>query len=298
MVFGTDGDLYVSSFYSDEVHRYEHGFAPETAFTVSLSSPSPLTVMVDFNTADGTAFAGFDYTDTTGTVTFAPGVTTRTIHIPTLDDAIEEDTETFFVNLSAATGAVILDNQGKATIFDDDGAGVMVTGVSPNFANPNEQKTVTVTGSGFVDGATVDFGNKVNVQSITFDSTTQLTVQIKVHRRAADGPRDVTVTNPDSSTDVLVGGFFVGTLIATSSQSSGPAQSFNLSGNDESSTETSLVQPTDPTLLLVEPVLIEEESDDESSTQDDPAILPIDQADLDSLFGDLDGSLQEELLAV
>ena len=38
--------------------------------------------------------------------------------------------------------------------------------------------------------------------------------------------------------------------------------------------------------------------DDESPTEEDPVIIPEDQADLDSLFGDLDGSLQDELLTV
>ncbi len=176
-----------------------------------------------------------------------------------------------------------------------------MTGVSPNSASPNEQLTVTVTGSGFVDGATVDFGTRVNVQSVTFVSATQLNVQIKVHRRAADGPRDVTVTNPDSSTDVLVGGFFVGVPVAgsaTSTQSSGPAQSSALSSNDETSTGTTDVQPTDPTLLNVELAWAEEEPDDDSATDDDPVIIAEDQADLDTLFGDLDGGLLEELLAV
>ncbi len=59
-----------------------------------------------------------------------------------------------------------------------------------------------------------------------------------------------------------------------------------------------LNQPTDPTLLRVAPAWIEEEPDDESSTEDDTEVLPEEQADLDSLFGGLDGSLLEDLLAV
>jgi hypothetical protein len=53
-----------------------------------------------------------------------------------------------------------------------------------------------------------------------------------------------------------------------------------------------------PTLLIVDPALTEEELDDESSQEDDTAIIPEDQTDLDALFGDIDGSLQEDLLAV
>ena len=74
--------------------------------------------------------------------------------------------------------------------------------------------------------------------------------------------------------------------------------STDTSTSDSTSTDSTITQPTDPTLLIVNPVPTEEEPDDESSTQDDTAILPEDQADLDSLFGDLEGSLQEELLTV
>ena len=142
----------------------------------------------------------------------------------------------------------------------------------------------------------------MNVQSVTFVSSTQLDVQIKVHKRAAGGLRDVTITNPDNSTATRVGGFTVGTTSAnsaSSAQSSGPAQSSNLSSNDETSTETSIDQPTDPTLLIVELAWAEEEPDDESPIENDTEIIATtDQTELDSLFGDLDDSLQEELLAV
>ena len=148
--------------------------------------------------------------------------------------------------------------------------------------------------------SSVDFGTRVSVQSITFISSTQLTVQIKVHPKAATGSRNVTVTNPDTSTATCAGCFNVGSspASATSAQTSAPSQSSALSDNDETPTDITVVQPTDPTLLIVELVLIEEESDDESPTEDDTEILPVDQADLDSLFGDLNDSLQEELLTV
>jgi hypothetical protein len=44
--------------------------------------------------------------------------------------------------------------------------------------------------------------------------------------------------------------------------------------------------------------LTEEEPNDESLTEEAPVIFPEEQAALDTLFGDLDGSLQDELLAV
>ena len=71
-----------------------------------------------------------------------------------------------------------------------------VTSCSPDAGNINQKLTVTVTGTNFVSGATVSFGDRINVQSVTFEGATELTVQIKIHRWAVSGARDVTVTNP------------------------------------------------------------------------------------------------------
>ncbi|MBI2461439.1 MAG: hypothetical protein HYV61_08155, partial [Candidatus Rokubacteria bacterium] len=59
------------------------------------------------------------------------------------------------------------------------------------------QLIVTVSGSGFQAGATANFGERVMVQGVTFVSSSQLDVRIKIHPKATPGPRDVTVTNPD-----------------------------------------------------------------------------------------------------
>ena len=52
---------------------------------------------MDFATADATASAATDYSATTGTLTFAPNVTTQTISIPILADSIDEENETFTI---------------------------------------------------------------------------------------------------------------------------------------------------------------------------------------------------------
>ena len=50
---------------------------------------------------------------------FTPGVTTRTILIPTSQDAIEAPSETFYVTLSnPSPNATIADSQGEATILE------------------------------------------------------------------------------------------------------------------------------------------------------------------------------------
>ena len=89
-------------------------------FQVTLSAGSAETVTVGYATADGTAVAGDDYTDTSGTLRFAPGETTKTIRVPTLEDDAVEETETFTVTLASPAGATIDDGTATGTIIDDD----------------------------------------------------------------------------------------------------------------------------------------------------------------------------------
>jgi probable HAF family extracellular repeat protein len=89
-------------------------------FTVSLSTPSTTPVTVKYATADGTATAGSDYLATSGTLTFAPGETSKTITVKVIGDRIFESNETFTVNLSGASNANIAVGQGVGTILDDE----------------------------------------------------------------------------------------------------------------------------------------------------------------------------------
>src|SRR5207249_4940576 len=89
-------------------------------FTVSRNGGTTGTVTVNYASADGTATAPADYTATSGSLTFAAGVTTQTITVQVKGDTLDEANETFFVNLSNASGATIFDGQGVGTITDDD----------------------------------------------------------------------------------------------------------------------------------------------------------------------------------
>lgn len=89
-------------------------------FTVTLSAASGQTVGVNYATADGTATQPADYTSTSGTLTFTPGQTTRTITVPVVGETVPEAGETYFVNLSGASNASIADNQGVGSITNDD----------------------------------------------------------------------------------------------------------------------------------------------------------------------------------
>ena len=91
-------------------------------FAVTLSRASGSTVTVGYATSGGSAAPGSDYTETSGTLTFAPAETTKTVSVAVLDDKINEGSETFTLTLSAATGgnAYISDASATGTIDNDD----------------------------------------------------------------------------------------------------------------------------------------------------------------------------------
>ena len=89
-------------------------------FTVSLSAPSGLTVTVDFATQAGTATAETDYISTSGSLTFNPGETTRTIIVAVEGDTNYERDETFSVVLSNVANALMADDRGVGMILNDD----------------------------------------------------------------------------------------------------------------------------------------------------------------------------------
>jgi autotransporter-associated beta strand protein len=95
-------------------------------FRVTLSDASALTVTANFSTSDGTAVAPGDYTQLSGTVTFAPGETSKTLAVAVKADAASEGTETFGLNLSLPSNAAVADATGVATVTQPVAAGSVV----------------------------------------------------------------------------------------------------------------------------------------------------------------------------
>lgn len=119
-------------------------------FTVTKSGQTERTHNVNYATANNTASSN-DYVGKSGTLSFAPGTTTRSITINTVQDSAVEPTETFFINLSNATNtATISDSQGVGSIVNDD---------APN--NP----PVAVT-----DNVSTTFPNAINVYPLANDT--------------------------------------------------------------------------------------------------------------------------------
>jgi glucose/arabinose dehydrogenase len=83
------------------------------------------------------------------------------------------------------------------------GEDLAVTGCNPSSGDRRATLEVTITGTGFLEGATVSFGRKINVLETTVISPTEIRVSIKI-KKARRGLRDIVVTNPggDSATGV------------------------------------------------------------------------------------------------
>ncbi len=122
----------------------EGNAAVVASFTVTLSPASGQTVSVNYATSNGSALAPADYQAASGTLTFLPGETTRTVNISVRGDLLNEAAEVFNLNLSGAVNAALADAQGVCTITDNDPlpslkvtASPVTEGNSPSAANFN-----------------------------------------------------------------------------------------------------------------------------------------------------------------
>jgi probable HAF family extracellular repeat protein len=91
-------------------------------FAVTLSAAYDQAVTMSYATANGTAkTSDSDYVAKSGTLTFAPGETTKTITIEVIGDKKWELAETFYVDLfGLSTNALFTDDRGLGTILNDD----------------------------------------------------------------------------------------------------------------------------------------------------------------------------------
>jgi len=113
-------------------------------FTARLSAASSQAVAVNYATANGSATAGSDYQFVSGTLTIPAGQTTETFIVRINGDRLPEPNETFFVNLSSPTNAVIADGQGVGTIVDDEPR-ISISDVSKSEGKKNQTTLFTFT---------------------------------------------------------------------------------------------------------------------------------------------------------
>ena len=164
-------------------------------FTLSLSEASGRNVDVTYATADATATAGADYTAPTGptpgsnpTATIAAGDTIATVEVALVNDDVEEDLETFQLQVTGAVNAQRGDSIGVGTIIDDDGLPQILVdnpadvyegdGASVAFtvrlskADPANAVTVTYSTADGTAVAGSDYA-AANSQTLTFAAGTQ-----------------------------------------------------------------------------------------------------------------------------
>lgn len=96
------------------------GVDATATFTVGLSNPSSRTITVEFATQPDTAADPDDYTGNSGTLTFDPGETSKTVEVEILDDLLNEADETFTLLLSNPNNATVGTPSTDGVIIDDD----------------------------------------------------------------------------------------------------------------------------------------------------------------------------------
>ena len=198
-------------------------------FTISLSSSAaPHKVVVNYATADGTATQGADYTNTVGTVTFEPGVTTKVISVPILNDELDEVDETFKMNIQSASPGIITASQSSATILDDDPPpSVSINDVSILEGNSGirnlsfnvslsaasgKQIVVSYTTADDTAKAVDDYASATGTVTISPGQTAgPITIQIKVDTLSEDNEAfAVNLSNPVNAT--IADGIGIGTI--------------------------------------------------------------------------------------
>jgi hypothetical protein len=90
------------------------------SFPVTLSKASRQAVSVSYATANGSAAAPADYASATGTLSFAPGETSKTIAVSVVADLAIEPDETLTVTLSSPVNATIARGSATGTIKNED----------------------------------------------------------------------------------------------------------------------------------------------------------------------------------
>ncbi|HWW00693.1 MAG TPA: Calx-beta domain-containing protein [Candidatus Acidoferrum sp.] len=144
-------DLTGLSFSSPAYKVNENGV--QALITVLRTGFTNSTVSVDYFTADGSARAGINYSNVSGTFTFTNGETAKTFAVPVIDDSLVTGDKTVLLGLRNAVGHVVLVNPSASvlTMVETDGSLIVPAGtalLSESFSPPNGSidpgETVTI----------------------------------------------------------------------------------------------------------------------------------------------------------
>jgi hypothetical protein len=171
-------NTYLGSLPSLSINNVSVTEGPGTTYailTVTLSVASTDTVTVDYVTANNTAVSGTNYVTTSGTLTFPPGTTTKTISIPVVDNSQPDNGNTFYVNLSNPTNASIIGLTGTVTINDTDAGNPLAT------TEQSSQMTFALKQNPVQNGvAQVEYHNVKDATVEIFDTTGKNIKKVKL----------------------------------------------------------------------------------------------------------------------
>lgn len=168
-------------------------------FTVTLSAASADTVTVNFTTADGTALSSSDYIASSGTLTFAPGETSKTVSIVVNGDIVQEGDETLSLTLSTPSNATLATSTATATITNANFTTQTVSGRTKYTYTDAAGASVTVSVSG-PGTATLYFpagdGNKDLDTVVLTDTTTRSKLNFTTKARAITNVSSISSSAP------------------------------------------------------------------------------------------------------
>lgn len=178
----------------------DRGKGSTSALSVTGVSPSSLGAGAASQTLSitGTGFvsgATASFSDTDISVTSTTFVNSTTLNV-LVSVASNAKSATSTISVTNPSNAVAT----SGSIFTVNGA-LSVTAVSPTSLHVGDQNQgLVLTGTGFVNGATVSFSNTgVTVNTVTFVSSTTLDANVSVSGSAPTGAGTISVTNPDGA---------------------------------------------------------------------------------------------------
>jgi hypothetical protein len=169
------------------------------AVTLSKAFTSPVTV--NYSTVNSSATAGSDYTAATGTLTFNPGETSKSVAASIAGDTNVESNETFVVSLSSASGASIAASQATVTIVNDDSTTSSSSSNVPQLDSlPGATAVIYLDMDGqVVSGTQWAGGGTINALGV--DGTMSSTQMTEIWKRVSEdyAPFNVNVTTSEAA---------------------------------------------------------------------------------------------------
>ncbi|MCG8622843.1 MAG: autotransporter domain-containing protein [Proteobacteria bacterium] len=173
----------------------------DLAFVLQLSHPWIAPVVVEYETADGTARAGEDYVGRRGQLAIPAGATEVVLPVATISDDLDEvANETMRLLLSRADNAIITSNA-TGVIADDDGLPMMVLGGRNVIEGRNASFVITARGSRPIEDVTIQLeispsasinASAVGVRNVTFGARSrQAVVEIMTLDNNVTGANEV-----------------------------------------------------------------------------------------------------------